>query len=613
MHDADASRVLLVRAAETEAPALTADVQAAAFAHAGHVDDEAAWLARRAGFLVGRLPPAVRALGGLAQAPGPALWLVVGLGFVVGAVANSFGPSGAVSVLWNPLLVLVAWNVLVLGFGPLVRLAWRRRPRATVPALAAGDVRLPRARVPWVVRRVLSPLWPAAWMALQRERAAAAGLAAAELRAIAERFWTSWRDAAAPLLGVRTRLVLHAGALALVVGAIAGVYVRGVFLQYDVVWRSTFVRDPESAATVVRLVLGPAALLANRTFTGPLDPALLLRPEGAPAAPWIHLFALTALLFAVVPRLVAAALCAASARRAAAHVVVPLDDAYVRGLVQAARRRERWLRDLRDGVVDCVDEAAAATAHRLASTACDELFDGRIAPALAAFRARGGRIADLEAEVHALAEGYAETLATHARDAHDDFVRAVQTCIVRRGGSTLDGDVAWDTATPRVAAPGVGGALATDVADLAGAAASVAAAPLGAALGGGGGLALLAHLHLLAGVAGGPIGLVLGGVGGLVVAGAGWWFGREWIGEKSKRLDLPPAALRVLLPGRRVESLLAEARAEYGAALERTVRERLVAGAPAAADAVVRQLEGRLAPESWPEPPSSRPSPRPSP
>jgi hypothetical protein len=609
MHDADASRVLLVRAAETEAPALTADVQAAAFAHAGHVEDEAAWLARRAAFLVARLPPAVRVLGGLARAPGPALWVIVGLGLGVGAIANSFGPSGAVSVLWNPLLVLVAWNVLVLGLGPVVRAAWRRRPRAprmALPAAPCAAPRIARPRVPWLVRRVLAPLWPAAWLTLQRERLDAAGLAGAELRAIAERFWTSWRDAAAPLLGQRLRLVLHAGALALVVGAIAGVYVRGVFLQYDVVWRSTFVRDPESAGTVVRLVLGPAALLAGRTFDGALDPALLLRPEGAPAAPWIHLFALTALLFAVLPRLAAAALAGARARRAAANVAVPLDDDYVRGLVQAARRRERWLRDLREGVVACVDEAATATAQHLARTACEELFDGRIAPALAAFKARGGRIADLEAEVHALAEGYATTLAAHAGDAHDEFVRAVRACIVRRGGSALDGEVAWDTPTPEVAVPGVGDALATDVADLAGAAASVAAAPLGAAVAGGGGVALLAHLHLFASVAGGPIGLVLGGVGGLVLAGAGWWFGREWLGEKSKTLDLPPAALRVLLPTRRLEALLADARTQYATALERSVRERLVAGAPAAADAVVRQLEGRLAPDGWQEP--SRPA-----
>ncbi|MCW5890804.1 MAG: DUF2868 domain-containing protein [bacterium] len=600
MNDADAARVLLVHAVETEAPALTADVQAAAFAHAGHVDDEAAWLVRRASFLVGRLPPAVRALEGLARAPGRALWVLVAAGLVLGAVANSFGPSGAVSVLWNPLLVLVAWNVLVVVLGPLVRVAWRRRPRATPPAMPALRGSLPR--LPWLVRRVLSPLWPAAWMALQRERAAAAGLAAAELRAIAERFWASWRDAAAPLLGVRTRLVLHAGALALVVGAIAGVYVRGVFLQYDVVWRSTFVRDPEGAGTVVRLVLGPAALLAGRTFTGPLDPALLLRSEGAPAAPWIHLFALTALLFAVLPRLVAAALSAASARRQAAAIAVPLDADWVRALVQAARRRERWLRDLRDGVVGCVDEAARATARSLAQTACEELFDGRIAPALAAFRVRGGRIADLEADVHARADAYGATLAAHAEDAHDDFVRAVQACVVRRGGSRLDGEVRWDTTAPQVAAPGVGMALATDVADLAGAAASIAAAPLGAALGGGGGLALLAHVHLLAGVAGGPIGLVLGGVGGLVVAGAGWWLGRDWIGEKSKNLHLPPAALRALLPSRRLETLLGEAREQYADALERTVRERLAAAGPSAADAVVRRLEGRLAPDEWPDP-----------
>ena len=38
---------------------------------------------------------------------------------------------------------------------------------------------------------------------------------------------------------------------------------RGVFFDYAMVWRSTFIRDPESAARALRVVLGPAAARAR--------------------------------------------------------------------------------------------------------------------------------------------------------------------------------------------------------------------------------------------------------------------------------------------------------------------------------------------------------------
>ncbi|MBY0277505.1 DUF2868 domain-containing protein, partial [Candidatus Binatia bacterium] len=119
-------------------------------------------------------------------------------------------------------------------------------------------------------------------------------------------YWRGWSRIAAPLVGARVRLALHVGAAFLVLGAVAGMYVRGLTFEYRATWESTFIGSG-AASALLRLVLGPAASLLG----APLPDAAMLEamraPSDAPAALWIHLWAITAALVVLLPRGVLAA------------------------------------------------------------------------------------------------------------------------------------------------------------------------------------------------------------------------------------------------------------------------------------------------------------------
>jgi hypothetical protein len=181
--------------------------------------------------------------------------------------------------------VVVAWNALVyLG----LLLPWRR----------AG----------------LRPL-------LARRSAAVSSAAAADLGA-------TWARHAAPLLWARAGVLLHAAAAALALGLVAGLYVRGLVLDYRAGWQSTFL-DATTVQALLGTLLAPASALTGITLPD-LAPLRIVPPEtaSAPAAPWIHLYAATLFLFVVLPRALLGLVAAWQARRLAARFPLPLDGSY---------------------------------------------------------------------------------------------------------------------------------------------------------------------------------------------------------------------------------------------------------------------------------------------
>ena len=125
MHASEVAQILLVRAVEETQPELAAAPEAAdadAAASAQDAEGEAAWVARRGTCRPYRLDHDLRGYRSLLQladaphAPGVALLIP----FALGALANSLGPAAQIHVLYNPIAVLVAWNLglyalLILG------------------------------------------------------------------------------------------------------------------------------------------------------------------------------------------------------------------------------------------------------------------------------------------------------------------------------------------------------------------------------------------------------------------------------------------------------------------------------------------------------------------
>jgi hypothetical protein len=139
---------------------------------------------------------------------------------------------------------------------------------------------------------------------------------------------------AGAVVAARLRAVLHLAAGALALGAIAGLYVSGIALEYRATWESTWL-DAPAVQRYVDVVLGPAARVLGR----PVPEVAALHGPGldGSAAPWIHLWAATLALFVVVPRSALALSSAAVAAWRARRLQVPLDPVYARRALSSAR------------------------------------------------------------------------------------------------------------------------------------------------------------------------------------------------------------------------------------------------------------------------------------
>ncbi|HXH81436.1 MAG TPA: hypothetical protein VNN07_00750, partial [Candidatus Tectomicrobia bacterium] len=114
MDQESAARILLVRAVEEVLPQrIPPEGLLEAHLAAGDPAEGEPWIARRAAYL---LEHSVRghaavlpSLDAIRSAPG----VVFLAGVLVGLVSNYLGPSAKIHVLWNPIVILIAWNILV--------------------------------------------------------------------------------------------------------------------------------------------------------------------------------------------------------------------------------------------------------------------------------------------------------------------------------------------------------------------------------------------------------------------------------------------------------------------------------------------------------------------
>ncbi len=326
----DAQAVALVRAVEdgdrtgkllplAERRAATAD----ALGSSSRGDaDLGPWLAARARRLAATLERQHPFLGRFRRFTSPARGLLVpalAVAFGLGLATNALGPEKRINVLAVPLLGLIVWNLAVLAL---------TAARAALPLdLGSGAPRF----VAWLeamARRLIDRL----------PRRDLAGDEHDRLRQALGRYLAGWLPAVAPLAAARGRRLLHASSLVLILGAVAGMYLRGVAFQYQATWESTFL-SAGAIDAFLGTVLAPAAWLLGAGV--PRAAAI----EGLPgdAAPWIHLWAVTAALFVGLPRLALAAFFSLRCARRRRRLEVPVPAGYLRRLLASVDTSERRL------------------------------------------------------------------------------------------------------------------------------------------------------------------------------------------------------------------------------------------------------------------------------
>ena len=210
-------------------------------------------------------------------------WAVLAavLGLVAGVLVDQLGPPQRVNLLAPAVWAVVGWNALV----------------------------------------YLALLLPSPWRGLR-------GWMAQRFQRGEEALSSLWACHAAPLTLNRLALVLHLVAAALAMGLMAGLYQRGLVLDYRAGWQSTFL-DAVAVQTALNLLLTPAQWLTG--IRVPDVAPLRLGPgvdAQATAAPWIHLLAATLAWAVVLPRLLLAGLAARRAQRLARRFPLPLDTPY---------------------------------------------------------------------------------------------------------------------------------------------------------------------------------------------------------------------------------------------------------------------------------------------
>ncbi len=384
MNETRAIEATLLQAFETVQPAppswtdddrrwaSRAAAQEAPLPAAGDVGHADAFIAQRARHAVQRLAP---------REPAAAAWLVrrlwrsrwvawAGLAaFCAGLLADSIGSSQRINLLAPPLWGVVAWNLVVyvglLGAGLAALL--RRGPAAPgmVNRLAQRALRIGRS-VPGLAS-VNGEVGDGG--SVGATLGIVVGTSAKALRVFAE----LWSRRSARLATARAATLLHACAAALALGLIAGLYARGLVLDYRAAWESTFL-DATSAHAVLALLLAPASALTGIALpnaagfealrvahasasmgaavgAGAGAGVMVGTLAGDSAGPWIHLLALTLALVVLLPRSLLALWSAGRTHHLAHRFALPLAEPYFAAL----------LREQRGGVARVVALPYAAT------------------------------------------------------------------------------------------------------------------------------------------------------------------------------------------------------------------------------------------------------------
>ncbi|HTP98749.1 MAG TPA: DUF2868 domain-containing protein [Casimicrobiaceae bacterium] len=339
MDERTAIAVTAVRAVETTDRARTVLTDAdrawasrAAAEVVGASATPASFIGRRALLALERLAERRHRVARLASAWRWRPWVggaVIAAAFVVGVAANEIGGAKRVNILYSPVAPLVLWNVVVYAL-----------------LAARFVVRYGEAAGPGPIERTLARL--------------AGGLRSAGRRddEAVVTFTRAWTATAASTYAVRAARILHFAAAALALGVIAGLYLRGLGLEYRATWESTFL-DASTVRSLVAVFYAPGALVTGIAVPGVAHVAAIRAPDSENAATWLHLMAATLAAVVVVPRVLLALVAAGIERYRTARLHDDLDDPYF----------QRLLRGFKSGAiaVDVVPYSFAVSAQSVAS------------------------------------------------------------------------------------------------------------------------------------------------------------------------------------------------------------------------------------------------------
>lgn len=288
-------------AADGRAPTAAADPSAPLSS------DSERFLARRAEALLARLrvrSPGVDRVLTAAGGPNSLDRSLLLLGFALG-FGIAFIDGGRIDIFAYPLIGLVLWNLIV--YIILIVRALQSPRRAQTPQTAASRDAAASAHDGFF-RRWLAKAYG------NRVRARIETLIThsigfnAPLAPGLRRFAADWWEVGRALFRERARRLLHFSAIFAALGLIVGYWMRGSILRQVAGWSAT-VFGPASAHTALVTLYGAAAAVSHEPVPAARDLQALMwtgpKTGGGPAGEWVYRIAVTALIYIVLPRVIA--------------------------------------------------------------------------------------------------------------------------------------------------------------------------------------------------------------------------------------------------------------------------------------------------------------------
>jgi hypothetical protein len=197
--------------------------------------------------------------------------LLLFVSFLIGLGSNYLGSGPRINILLNPLMILLFWNFaiyLVLFFKGTV---FRKYP------LPSSNKAFKLIIFGRSIKDKFNLLFP--------KKSKISTL----LRNARMYFINLWLQQANTLLAARLSLILHGMAIALTSGVLTGLYIRGLFQEYQFAWLSTF--DKTIVMSLGKIIFEPVLFLIQSNM-----------PKENMGAAWIHLFAASAVFYILLPR-----------------------------------------------------------------------------------------------------------------------------------------------------------------------------------------------------------------------------------------------------------------------------------------------------------------------
>ncbi|MCB2209046.1 MAG: hypothetical protein KQH67_12210 [Bacteroidetes bacterium] len=551
----DIIKILTVKATEENSQKVITPLQATgANLSAIGAKSDYEFVQKRASYLFKLLPYSLRQLTKVYRFPG--IWIKGAfiVSFITGILSNYLGPQRLIHIIYNPLTILIAWNILVYVF-MFIKSFFRFSLQINTDQFENktdrnDDKEEEEGESHFIIDWLIGGLYKI--MFRFKAKFIDNNTKITILKKIIPGYWKSYKVVADRSLLLRFKSVMNVSAIGLLAGALLGVYFRGLFFNYNMIWLSTFISESDTIQNFLNLFYGMANLLIEGYWITATQVQQLLLPEGTPAGPWIHKMALTSLIVIFIPRLI---LSIYFARKAQHSLKSPdlSEDYYQRDIL---KDREKLIDVIRDGIHEIISKKIKKTGETISEFVIKDYYEQFITPILLDFREKGGKIKDLESKLLKSQQRFEPILLNYLKDVQEEFRDSVLTELNLFLGRKLEIDINT-VSSYQPKSDGIdqklAGRIASDIGDTIGGTIVTTVSLAAGSISGGIGKSLgIAIISGLLGVSG-PVGLLIGGVITAATLGGIYKRKRTQISALVKDIPLPAFAIKATLTDSKIE------------------------------------------------------------